>query len=50
MITVKLKSRITFLHRANFLKIYKRGQTLPIRPRDGADARFFRLTKMAQNC
>ena len=30
MITVKLKSRITFLHRVKFLKIDKEGQTLPI--------------------
>ena len=30
------------------VKIDKGGQTLP--PRDGADARFFGFTKMAENC
>ena len=43
MITVKLKSRITFLHRANFLKIDKGDQTLPLSAHEMAPMRAFSI-------
>jgi len=53
MITVKLKSRITFLHRVPsgyfFEDWWRKSDITYIRPRDGADARFG-FTKMAKNC
>ena len=57
MITVKLKSRITFLHRVpNFLKIDRRGQALPLSAHEMAPMRAFsvlqkwsKIAKMTQN-
>ena len=41
MIIVKLKSQITFLHRANFFKINRGGQALPISAHEMAQMRAF---------
>ena len=58
MITVKLKSRITFLHRvpSNFLEIDRGGQTLPISAHEMAPMRAFsvlqkrpKIAKMTPN-
>ena len=52
MITVKLKSRITFCidcHRANFLKIDKGGHTLPISAREMAPMRAFSVSQKWPN-
>ena len=52
MIIVKLKSQITFLHRANFLNINRGGQTLPISAHEIASMRAFtvlqKLPKIAK--